>query len=201
MFLPVLHGTGSFRRSAPTISVAMAPTNVVDLTAWAEPSSTLVELCDQAAAVFAGTTRRDDPRLVTLATGLMAALSRLENLPPVGGAIGRAVDVLTHVNANNVDDVLDAISQLRRLSALRAADPPAPEPSRDLVSTDALTSSSLLRSPADGAQTPRPRTKHQPDAAPAVIATAATAGPAHASALKATRRRGVASPTLPGLGP
>ena len=182
----------------------MAPTNVVDLTAWAEPSSTLVELCDQAAAVFAGTTRRDDPRLVTLATGLMAALSRLENLPPAGGAIGRAVDILTHVNANNVDDVLDAISQLRRLSALRAADPPAKEPLPGPAAADPLTpSSSPLSSSPDGAvEPPRPRTKHQPDAAPAVITRAAvTMGSAPTSALKATRRRGVASPTLPGLGP
>ena len=194
-------GTGSFGRSAPTISVAMAPTNVVDLTAWAEPSSTLVELCDQAAAVFAGTTRHDDPRLVTLATALMAALTRLENLPPVGGAIGRAVDVLTHVNAHHVDDVLDAIRQLRRLSALRATEPPATERPVDLAPTDLRTSSPSLSSSPDGAvEPPRPRTKHQPDATPAVITRAAvTTGSAPTSALKATRRRGVASPTLPGL--
>ena len=210
-----LHGTGSFRRSAPTISVAMAPTNVVDLTAWAEPSNTLVELCDQVAAVFAGTTRRDDPRLVTLATGLMAALSRLENLPPVGGAIGRAVDVLTHVNANNVDDVLDAIRQLRRLSALRATqspatEPPATEPSRDPGPTDPLTlsSSSPLSSSPDGAVEPRRRrTKHQAAAMPTSASTGvattpvAATGTAHTSALKAGRRPGVATPTLPGLGP
>ena len=214
MFLPVLHGTGSFGRSAPTISVGMAPTNVVDLTAWAEPSSTLVELCDQATAVFAGTTRHDDPRLVTLATALMAALTRLENLPPAGGAIGRAVHVLTHVNANNVDDVLDAVSQLRRLSAVRATqspatEPPATEPSRDPAPTDPLTSSSSpLSSSPDGAVEPRRRrTKHQAAAMPTSASTGvattpvAATGTAHTSALKAGRRPGVATPTLPGLGP
>ena len=181
----------------------MAPSNVVDLTAWAEPTGTLVELCDQAAVVFAGTSRRDDPRLVTLATALMAALNRLENLPPAGGAIGRAVDVLTHVNANNVDDVLDAISQLRHVSALRATDPPATDPPADLAPTAlrAPSSRSALSCSPDGAVEPaRRRTKHQPDATPAITTTAAaTTGPTHASALKATRRRGVASPTLPGL--
>lgn len=110
--------------------------NVVNLAAWAEPSNTLVELCDQATAVFAefaghatkGDTRGgDDARLVALATELMAALTRLERLPPVGGTIGRAVDVLTHVDAHSVDDVLDAIGQLRRVSALRATEPPTPE--------------------------------------------------------------------------
>lgn len=106
----------------------MDDTNVVNLAAWAEPSNALVALCDQATAVFAETTRgeptrRDDPRLVSIATELMAALNRLENLPPVGGTIGRAVEILTHVDAHRIDDVLDAIAQLRRVSAMRLSAP------------------------------------------------------------------------------
>ena len=182
----------------------MAPTNVVNLTTWTEPTNTLVELCDQATAVFAGTTRRDDPRIVTLATALMGALNRLENLPPVGGALGRAVDVLTHVNANNVDDVLDAIRQLRRLSATRAADPSAPEPSPLPAAIDPLTPLSSLHSssPDGGVVDPlRRRKKRQRVPAPAVIAAAATPGGAPASALKETRRRRLTAPMLPGLEP
>lgn len=55
-------------------------------------------------ATHGDTRRSDDARLVALATERMAALTRLENLPPVGGAIGRAVDVLTHVDRNTLDD-------------------------------------------------------------------------------------------------
>ena len=171
----------------PTISLFMDANNVVNLAAWAEPSNTLVELCDQATAVFAefaghathGDTRRgDDARLVALATELMAALTRLERLPPVGGTIGRAVDVLTHVDAHSVDDVLDAISQLRRLSALRATDPPTPEPLAD-NRTD---------------QPPPPRRSRSKRASSPSSHTSSKGGHDDASG-------DVATPTLPGLEP
>lgn len=192
----------------------MAQTNVVDLAAWAEPSGTLVELCDQATAVLAGTTRRDDPRIVNLAAALMTALARLESLPSPGGAIGRAIDVLTHVNANNVDDVLDAIRQLRRLSATqatepRATQPPASqphatEPRPDPAVTHLLTPSTspVSGTPDSALKSSHRETKHQTVATPtAVSTTAAITGTANAAALKATRNRGPATPTLPGLEP
>lgn len=192
-FLRFLCPTGSLCPKCPTISVVMDANNVVNLAAWAEPSNTLVELCDQATAVFAeyateGDTRRsDDARLVALATELMAALTRLENLPPVGGTIGRAVDVLTHVDAHSVDDVLDAISQLRRISALRANDPSA---TPDLPA-DERTAPPPLRPPQSPSRSNR--SKRSSRTAPRTTSRTTRQGGNDDASTTAT------TPTLPGL--
>lgn len=111
----------------------MEPNNIVDLTAWAGPSGVLVDLCDQATALFAHPSRPPDAtELIRIAQDLMSALGSLDALPPPGGAIGRAVEVLTHVDAHPHEDVLDAIAQLRRVSTMSAtsdsASPEQPSP-------------------------------------------------------------------------
>ena len=94
---------------------------VVDLTVWSEPTTRLVALCNQAIELFAAPNARSDRRLGPLTADLDAVLNQLQKLPPLPGALGRAVAVIGRISAHSNDDVLDALGTLARLATIATA--------------------------------------------------------------------------------
>lgn len=91
---------------------------VVNLAVWAEPTTKLVALCNQAIELFAAPNARSDKRLGPLTADLDVVLNQLQNLPPLPGVFGRAVTVIGRIHAHSNDDVLDALGTLARLATI-----------------------------------------------------------------------------------
>jgi hypothetical protein len=126
--------------------------NVVDLTAWAEPTRRLVALCQQALELFAQPDARSNPHLGQLTAALDVVLTDLQTLPPLPGALGRAVLIIGSIHQHSNRDVLNALGTLARLSTI------ATKPTTQ-QRTEPAGRSAMANEPVAGPEPKRGRTR------------------------------------------